>query len=260
MKKNVFIVRPLHKEYILRVYIIFPYNFEIHPPVFLHYPWGWSWAQSCSSQFLGRKKGAIFSRSAGKPWIFLGFPACGWNSMAFIMLPGKKCSLDPWSVKDDLRKLLFFASESIKNTLWHNGRSQPMPSTPFTSTMGRMGQYQPQFLLHEKLTGGFFCVFVSCFHVLWQKIWLKIWQSFESHNLIPVNFIRSLRNEPWIWHDFGHVAFRGIHLQATYQPAGRLTWLNGKAIFILVLQDVVVLGALRRKNDSERTEHRERCH
>lgn len=113
-KKNVFIVRPLHKEYILRVYIIFPYNFEIHPPVFLHCPWGWSWAQSCSSQFLGRKKGAIFSRSAGKPWIFLGFPACGWNSMAFIMLPGKKCSLDPWSVKDDLRKLLFFASESIK--------------------------------------------------------------------------------------------------------------------------------------------------
>lgn len=60
--------------------------------------------------------------------------------------------------------------------------------------------------------------------------------------------------------DFGHVAFRGIHLQATYQPAVRLTWLNGKAIFILVLQDVVVLGALRRKNDSERTEHRERCH
>jgi hypothetical protein len=37
-----------------------------------------------------------------------------------------------------------------------------MPSTPFTSTMGRMGQYQPQFLLHEKLTGGFF---VFLFHV-----------------------------------------------------------------------------------------------
>ena len=44
--------------------------------------------------------------------------------------------------------------------------------------------------------------------------------------------------------------------------AGKLTGLNGKAIFILVLQDVVVLGALRLKNDkndSERTEHRERC-
>ena len=61
----------------------------------------------------------------------------------------------------------------------------------------------------------FLCFSFMFKHVLWQKIWLKIWQSFESHNLIPVSFIRSLRNEPWIWHDFGHVAFRGIHLQAT---------------------------------------------
>ena len=136
------------------------------------------------------------------------------------MLPGKNL---PW-IHGALKMIFincFFshqtASESIKT---HRVTQREVPTNALHAVHqhhGKDGAIPASVFAPRKADRRIFFCFCFMFKlVLWQKIWLNIWQSFESHNLIPVNFIRSLRNEPWIWHDFGHVAFRGIHLQATY--------------------------------------------
>ena len=222
--------------------------------MFLHCPLGWSWAQSCSSQFLGKKELflADLKEHPGFSLLFLLAKFHGFHHVA-----SKKIFLRSMELfQDDLRKLFFFASESIKtqrvtqrevptNALHavhqHHGKDGAIPTSVFAPRKADSFGFVFLFFFHVET-----CVLTNIFMTENLTVF-RISQSYSSQiykvdwNKIVrfIHFIRSLRrlrNEPWI-HGMTLATF-SVHL-------GGLTWLHGKAIFILVLQDVVVLGFLR---------------